>query len=129
MRESKRSVLASGFPARKNWSCGNNDLKRPKPRASDFLATALCLLAFGTLPPASCARVPSTRSLRKTSIISRGAKMGRDWPLKPVIRAQSDGSLHSPMLLALGRFGGIVLSHCALARVSLDERRHNHGRE
>lgn len=58
MRESKSAVLASGFPARKNWSCTNNDLKRPKPRASDFLATALCLLAFGALPPASRAQVP-----------------------------------------------------------------------
>ena len=58
MNELKRSVLASGFPARKNWSCGNNDHRRPKPRASDFLATALCLLAFGALPPPSPAQVP-----------------------------------------------------------------------
>ena len=58
MRESKHRMSASGFPAQKNWSCGNNDLKRPKPRASDFLATALCLLAFGGLPPASRVRVP-----------------------------------------------------------------------
>jgi polyisoprenoid-binding protein YceI len=58
MREPNHSMLASGFPARKNSSCGNNDLKRPKPRASDFLATALCLLAFGTFPSASRAQVP-----------------------------------------------------------------------
>jgi polyisoprenoid-binding protein YceI len=58
MRKSKHSMLASRLPARKNWSCGNNDLKRPKPSANDFLATALCLLAFGTLPPASRAQVP-----------------------------------------------------------------------
>jgi hypothetical protein len=47
----------------------------------------------------------------------------------PVIRAQSDGSLNLPMLLAVGRFGGIVLSQCDVARVSLDERRHNHEHE
>jgi hypothetical protein len=58
MRESKHSMLASRLPARKNWSCGNNDLKRPKPSASDFVATALCLLTFGTLLSASRAQVP-----------------------------------------------------------------------
>lgn len=58
MHKSKHSMLASRFLGRKNWSCGNNDLKRPKASASDFLATALCLLAFGTLPPASRAQVP-----------------------------------------------------------------------
>ena len=58
MCESKHSMLASRLPARKNWSCGNNDLKRPKPSASDFVATALCLLTFGTLLSASRAQVP-----------------------------------------------------------------------
>ncbi len=34
-----------------------------------------------------------------------------------VIRAQSDGSLHSLMPPAEGRFGGPVLSQCAVTRV------------
>jgi polyisoprenoid-binding protein YceI len=58
MHESQRSVLASGFPARKNWSCADNERNRKKPRAGDFLATALCLLAFGTFPAASRAQIP-----------------------------------------------------------------------
>jgi hypothetical protein len=36
------------------------------------------------------------------------------------------GSLNAPVV---GRFGSIVLSQCAVARVLLDERRHNHERE
>src|ERR1700756_857057 len=43
----------------------------------------------------------------------------------PVIRAQSDGM--PP--LAVSRFGGIVLSQCAAARVSLDMRRHKYERQ
>jgi polyisoprenoid-binding protein YceI len=58
MHESQRSVLASGFPARKSWSCADNERNRKKPRAGCYLATALCLLAIGTLPPASRAQVP-----------------------------------------------------------------------
>src|SRR5260221_10517656 len=37
--------------------------------------------------------------------------------------------VHSPMLLALDRFGDVVLSQCAAACVSLYERRHSHERE
>jgi polyisoprenoid-binding protein YceI len=58
MHECQRSVLASGFPARKNWSCTDNERNRKKPRGGNFLATALCLLAFGALPPASLGQVP-----------------------------------------------------------------------
>jgi hypothetical protein len=43
----------------------------------------------------------------------------------PVIRAQSDGM--PP--LAVRRFGSIVLSHCAAARVLLDKRRHEYERQ
>jgi hypothetical protein len=43
----------------------------------------------------------------------------------PVIRAQSDGM--PP--LAVRRFGRIVLSQCAAARVLLDKRRHKYERQ
>jgi polyisoprenoid-binding protein YceI len=58
MYESQRSVLASGIPARKNFSCTDNERNRKKPRAGDFVATALCVLAFCALSPASRAQVP-----------------------------------------------------------------------
>jgi polyisoprenoid-binding protein YceI len=58
MHKSKRSVSAGGLQAGEKWSCANDERDRLRPTASNFLATALCLLAFGGLPPASRAQVP-----------------------------------------------------------------------
>jgi len=47
----------------------------------------------------------------------------------PVIRAQSDRMPPLASAPAVSRFGGIVLSQCAAARVSLDRRRHKYERQ
>ena len=47
----------------------------------------------------------------------------------PVIRAQSDGMPPLASAPAVSRFGGILLSQCAAARVLLDKRRHKYERQ
>jgi polyisoprenoid-binding protein YceI len=58
MQKSKRSVFANRFAAEQNGSGRNNDRNRLKARIAGLLATALCLLLFCVLPPASRAQVP-----------------------------------------------------------------------
>ena len=58
MHESMRSVLENRFATRESGSRVRNKRNRLRSRASHVLAAALCLLAFGALPPASRAQVP-----------------------------------------------------------------------
>src|SRR5246127_29548 len=63
-------------------------------------------------------------------ILMGGPKLSEFSSALPVVRAQPNLRLHSPMPPGSGaKFGGIVLSQCAAACVSLYERRHNHERE
>jgi 3-hydroxyacyl-CoA dehydrogenase len=43
MHKSKRSVSVSGLQASEKWSCANDERDRLRPRASNFVATAVCL--------------------------------------------------------------------------------------
>ena len=100
MHESQRSVLASGFTARKNWSCADNERNRKKPGAGDFLATALCLLAFGTFPPAS-----RTASSTSSTIWSRWSRSRLPRELgqgRHPTREKLDGSLDSRLTARRG---------------------------
>jgi polyisoprenoid-binding protein YceI len=57
MHESERSMVANRF-ANENWSRASSERNRLKGGAGDLLTTALCLLAFYALPPATRAQVP-----------------------------------------------------------------------